>query len=56
MHIVQYFTGRDLLCSTWNTAQCCVSAWMGGGFMGKWIHLYVGLSPITVHLRLPQHC
>ena len=29
---------------------------MGGGFMGEWIQVYVWLSPITVHLRLPQHC
>ena len=24
--------------------------------MGEWIQVYVWLSPITVHLRLPQHC
>ena len=24
--------------------------------MGEWIQVYVWLSPITVHLRLPQYC
>ena len=23
---------------------------------GEWIHVYVWLSPFTVHLKLPQHC
>ena len=25
---------------------------MGGGFGGEWIHVYVWLSPFTVHLKL----
>ena len=45
MHIVQHFTNRDLLCSTWNSAQGYLSVWMGGGFMGEWIQVYVWLSP-----------
>ena len=30
-------TNKDLLYSTWNSAQCYVPAWMGGGFGGEWI-------------------
>ena len=41
--------------STWNSAQCYVAAWMEGEFGGKWIHIYVGLSPFAVHLKLSQH-
>ena len=25
--------------STWNSAQCFVAAWMGGEFVGEWIHV-----------------
>ena len=28
----------------------------GREFGGKWIHVYVCLSPLSVHLKLPQHC
>ena len=41
---------------TWNSAQCYVAAWMGGEFGGEWIHVYLWLSPFTVHLKLSQHC
>ena len=49
-------TNKDLLNSMWNSAQCYVAAWMGGEFAGKWIHVYVWLSPFSVHLKLSQHC
>ena len=39
-----------------NSAQCYVSAWMGEGSGGEWIHVYVWLSPFTVRLKLSQHC
>ena len=26
----KWITDKDLLYSTWNSAQCCVVAWMGG--------------------------
>ena len=29
---------------------------MGGEFGGDWIHVYVWLSPFTVHLKLSQPC
>ena len=44
------------LCSTGNCAQCYVAAWMEGAFGGGWIHVYVWLSPLAVHLKLSQHC
>jgi len=50
-----FWTNKDLLCSTENSAQCCVVAWMGGEFGGEWIHVYMWLSPFAVHFRLSQH-
>ena len=47
---------KDLLYSTWNSTQCYVAAWMGGEFGGERIHVYVWLSPFTVHLKLFHHC
>ena len=38
---LKWITKKDLLYSTWNSAQCYVAAWMGGGFGGEWIHVYV---------------
>ena len=32
---------KDILHSPGNSAQCYVSAWMGGGLGGQWIHVYV---------------
>ena len=32
---LKWSTSKDLLCSTWNSAQCYVAAWMGGEFGGK---------------------
>ena len=29
---LKWVTGKDLLYSTWNPAQCYVAAWMGGGW------------------------
>ena len=29
---------------------------MGREFGGEWIHAYVWLSPLPVHLKLSQHC
>ena len=34
-------TNKDLLYSTWNSAQCYEAAWMRAGFGGEWIHAYV---------------
>ena len=53
---LKWITNKDLLNSTWNSAQCCVAAWMGGEFGGEWIHVYVWLNPFTVDLKLSQYC
>ena len=46
-----------LLYSTGSSAQTYVAAWMEKGeFGGKWIHVYVCMSPLAVHLKLSQHC
>ena len=53
---VKWITNKDLLYSTWNSAQCYVAAWLEEGLGGEWIHVYVWLSHSAVHLKLPQHC
>ena len=53
---LKWITNKVLLYSTWNSAQCCVAAWMGREFGGEWIHIHVWLSPFAVHLKLSQHC
>ena len=53
---LKWITNKDLLYSTGNSAQCYVAAWMEGEFGGKWIQVYVWLSPSAVHLILSQHC
>ena len=40
---LKWITNKDLLYSTWNSAQCYVAAWMGGEFGGEWAHVYVWL-------------
>ena len=49
---IAVFKMDNLLYSTRNSAQCYVPACMGGGFGEEWIHVYVWLSPFTVHLKL----
>ena len=46
---LKWITNKDLLFSTWNSAQCCGAGWMGAGFGGEWIHVHVWLSPFAVH-------
>ena len=53
---VKWIGYKDLLYSTWNSAQYYVLACMVGRFEGEWIHVYIWLSPFTVHLKLSQHC
>ena len=38
---LKWITSKDLLYSTWNSPQCCVPSWMGAGFGGEGIHVYV---------------
>ena len=44
-------TNKDLLYSTWNSAQRYVAAWMGGEFGREWIHVYIWLNAFSVHLN-----
>ena len=53
---LKWITNKDLLHSTQNSAQGYVAAWMGAEFGGEWIHVYVWLSPLAVHLKLSQYC
>ena len=53
---LNWITNKDLLYSTWNSAQCYVATWMGGEFGGEWIHAYVWLSPFAAHLKLHWLC
>ena len=38
---LKWITNKDLLCSTWYSAQCYVAAWMGEEFAGEWINVYM---------------
>ena len=49
-------TQKVLLCSTGNSAQCYVAAWMGVEFGGEWIRACAWLSPSAVHLALSPRC
>ena len=46
---LKWITSKDLLYSTWNSAQYYMAAWMGRKFGREWIHIYVWLSPFLVH-------
>ena len=41
-------TNKDLLYSTWNSAQCYVAVWMEGKFGEEWINVYISWSPETI--------
>ena len=45
----EQLSNKNLLYRTGKCEQCYVAAWMGGGVWGEWIHVYVRLSPFTVH-------
>ena len=49
---LKWITNKDLLYSTWNSAQCYVAAWMGREFGGEWIHVNVWLNLFAVHPKL----
>ena len=53
---LKWVTNKDLLCSTGNSAQRYVAAWMGGEFGGESSHVCAWLSPFAVCLKLSQHC
>ena len=49
-------TNKDLLYSTGNSAQCYVAAWLGDGFGGEWIDVFVWLRSFATCLKLSQYC
>ena len=53
---LKWTPNRALPYSTGNSAQCYVSALMGGEFGGEWIHVDAWLSPFILHLILSQYC
>ena len=53
---LKWITNKDLLYSTWNSAQYHVQSGWEGGLGGEWTHVYVWLSPFAVHLKLSQYC
>ena len=42
---IKWITTKDLLYSTWNSAQCYVGAWMEGEFGGEWYMCTYGWVP-----------
>ena len=46
---LKWISNKDLLYSTWNSAQCYVAAWVGEA-LGE--NGYVWLSAFAVHLKL----
>ena len=48
---LKWIINKDLLYSTGDFAQCYAAAWMGGEFAAEWMHVYVWLSPLAVHLK-----
>ena len=38
---LKWITNKDLLNSTWNSAQYYVAAWMGEKLGGEWIHVHI---------------
>ena len=47
---LKWIINKDLLYSTWNSAQCHVAAWIGGEFEGERILVYGLVS--ALHLKL----
>ena len=50
---LKWITNKLPVYSTWNCTQCYMPAWMGEGFRGEGVHVYLWLNPFTVHLKLP---
>ena len=53
---LKWITSKVLLDSAWNSAPCYMAAWIGGEFRRECMHVYVWLSPFSVHLKLSQNC
>ena len=53
---LKWITNKIPQYSTGNSAQYYVAVWMGEEFGGKWIRVYVWLSPFAVLLKLSRYC
>ena len=57
---LKWITNKDLLYTTWNSAQHYVAAGMEVGFGGEWIYVWdtcvCMVEFFPVHLELPQNC
>ena len=53
---IKWIANKDLLCSTGNSAQCYVAAWMGDESRRAGIPVYLWLNLSAVHLKLSQCC
>ena len=51
---LKWITNKELIIAQ-GTPLISLAAWMGGDSGGKWICVYVWLSPSAVHLKLSQH-
>ena len=54
---LKWITNKDILNSTWNSAQCYVAAWLRGEFRGEWMQCIcmaesLGCLPETVTILL----
>ena len=49
---LEWMANRDLLCSTGNSAQYYVAAWIGGEFEKEWRHVCVWLKHFAAYLML----
>ena len=38
---LKWIINKNPLYSIWNSAQCYMAAWMGEGFGGEWVHVYM---------------
>ena len=52
---LKWITNKDLLYITWNSAQCYVAAWMGGGVWGRMDTCICMAEFSVVHLKLLHH-
>ena len=44
-----HITNKDVMYSSWNSAQCYVATWVGGEFGGEWIHVHIWLCPSLIN-------
>ena len=53
---LKWITQKVVLCSTGDSIQSYVAAWMGVESGGEWIRVCAWLSRSAVHLALSPHC